>query len=243
MTWGNEDMDLTESILKISAEKELSVLKQHVSHLAGHYGYDRSILFSISPLKEQFIDRIFWIEGQWPEGNTFDEKTYIERCPVNQHLLKTSQPFFWRKIAGNGTAAEYQVIDKPLRGALQGVQIPVFGSSGLEGAFSLGGNSIDSSPKATLVMRWLATETFFSARRILAAAATFSSARLTPREKQILRLVSSGLKHTEVAGLLEVSPRTVENHLRQIRHRLGVTTTPQAVRVAMISGELESAEQ
>lgn len=57
-------MDLLESILKISAEKELSWLKQHVSQLARHYGYDRSILFSISPLKEQFIDRIFWIERQ-----------------------------------------------------------------------------------------------------------------------------------------------------------------------------------
>ena len=75
-------------------------------------------------------------------------------------------------------------------------------------------------------MRWLATETFFTARRILAAAATFSTTRLTPHENQILRLVSSGLKHTEVAGLLEVSPRTVENHLRQIRHRLGVTPPP-----------------
>lgn len=120
--------------------------------------------------------------------------------------------------------AEYQVIDKPLRGALQGVQIPVLGSGGLEGAFSLGGNDINSSPKATLVMRWLATQTFFTARRILAAGATFSTARLTPRKNHILRLVSCGLKHTEVGGLLEVSPRTVENHLRQIRHRLGVTT-------------------
>jgi DNA-binding CsgD family transcriptional regulator len=40
------------------------------------------------------------------------------------------------------------------------------------------------------------------------------------------------------AATLGLSERTVENHLRRIRKRLGVATTAQAIRVAIRNGEI-----
>ncbi|MCG8919733.1 LuxR C-terminal-related transcriptional regulator [Actinokineospora sp. PR83] len=45
---------------------------------------------------------------------------------------------------------------------------------------------------------------------------------LTAREWQVARLVTQGLKDTEVAEVLRLSPRTVESHVRRIRERLGL---------------------
>lgn len=40
----------------------------------------------------------------------------------------------------------------------------------------------------------------------------------------------AGRRQVEIAAILGISERTIENHLRRIRKRLGVTTTAQAIR-------------
>lgn len=48
-----------------------------------------------------------------------------------------------------------------------------------------------------------------------------------------------GQKHFEIADILKISERTVENHLRSIRKHLGVKSTAQAIASAIISKEIE----
>ncbi|MNG57186.1 Transcriptional activator protein LasR [compost metagenome] len=232
-------IDTLDIILKVKVEKDFNSLKQHVKDVALRYGCDRSILFSISPIKEQYIERIFWVEGNWFEGS-IDEKTYMQRCPVNKHLINSSRPFFWHKTGRESFSGNYQIVTKPVKGALHGIQIPIFGNMGVEGAFSLGGLNIDTSSKAELMLNLLAIEAFRSARRILKIEENSGPGALTTREKDVLSLVSKGLKQKEVAVLLGISQRTVENHLRQIRNRLQVTTTAQAIQVAFTIGEFRS---
>ena len=45
---------------------------------------------------------------------------------------------------------------------------------------------------------------------------------LTPRERDVARLVAEGQRNREIAGALGISTRTVENHLRAIYEKLGV---------------------
>ena len=54
-------------------------------------------------------------------------------------------------------------------------------------------------------------------------------ATLTPREHQILVLVSDGLTMQQVASRLGISPRTVETHVAKLYRKLGVRTRVQAV--------------
>ncbi|MEI9402684.1 helix-turn-helix domain-containing protein [Mesorhizobium argentiipisi] len=46
----------------------------------------------------------------------------------------------------------------------------------------------------------------------------------------MLRWIAAGRRQVDIAATLGLSERTVENHLRRIRLRLGVATTAQASR-------------
>ena len=57
-------------------------------------------------------------------------------------------------------------------------------------------------------------------------------ARLTPRQRQVLQLIAKGYRMREVAGALQVSPRTVETHKYEIMRVLGFKNTADLVRYA-----------
>jgi DNA-binding NarL/FixJ family response regulator len=65
--------------------------------------------------------------------------------------------------------------------------------------------------------------------------------RLTARELQVLRLLSTGLGPDDIARLMVVSPKTVGAHVEHIYMKLGVQTRAQAVAVAY-RGELLNGE-
>lgn len=58
------------------------------------------------------------------------------------------------------------------------------------------------------------------------------SRSLTAREREILDLMSEGLRHGEIAGRLFISPRTVATHVEHILRKLGVRSSKEAISVA-----------
>jgi DNA-binding NarL/FixJ family response regulator len=66
-----------------------------------------------------------------------------------------------------------------------------------------------------------------------------STAVLTGRESQILALIADGHTSREIADMLVISPRTVERHRENLRHKLGlrnrVDLTRYAIRAGLIS--------
>ncbi|ACX52167.1 two component transcriptional regulator, LuxR family [Ammonifex degensii KC4] len=59
---------------------------------------------------------------------------------------------------------------------------------------------------------------------------------LTPREKEILRLLASGLSNREIARRLYLSEKTVKNHLTSIFQKIGVSDRTQAALWAVKHG-------
>jgi DNA-binding CsgD family transcriptional regulator len=53
-------------------------------------------------------------------------------------------------------------------------------------------------------------------------------ARLTPREREVLRLLVAGHSNPEIAAALFVSPRTAETHVTHILAKLGVASRAEA---------------
>ena len=51
---------------------------------------------------------------------------------------------------------------------------------------------------------------------------------LSPREEQVLRLVSQGLTNLQIGRTLTLSPHTVKTHLDNILNKLGVSNRTQA---------------
>ena len=63
-------------------------------------------------------------------------------------------------------------------------------------------------------------------------AAVVYPAGLSAREVEVLRLVAEGLSNPQVGARLFLSPRTVEQHLRSVFHKTGVTSRVAAARWA-----------
>ena len=51
---------------------------------------------------------------------------------------------------------------------------------------------------------------------------------LSPRENDVLRMLADGLTDREIATALIISPRTVETHVSNILHKLGVRNRAEA---------------
>jgi DNA-binding CsgD family transcriptional regulator len=65
-------------------------------------------------------------------------------------------------------------------------------------------------------------------------------AGLTRREVEVLALVAAGLRNTEIAERLYLTPKTVGHHVSAIYGKLGVATRTEAVRVAARLGIIEA---
>jgi DNA-binding NarL/FixJ family response regulator len=63
---------------------------------------------------------------------------------------------------------------------------------------------------------------------------------LTPRQREVLRLLAQGLQAKEVADRLNISPKTVEFHKQQMKQLLGIQTVAELGVYAARNGILES---
>jgi DNA-binding CsgD family transcriptional regulator len=59
---------------------------------------------------------------------------------------------------------------------------------------------------------------------------------LTPRESEVLQLVSEGRTNKEIAAMLRVSIKTINSHIYEIYRRNGCHNRVQAVRMAQQQG-------
>lgn len=225
--------------LAIESAQTLSVIQETVRASAIPFGYDRFVLFSATSARDEVVERIYWVEGNWFDDQaTVDAQTYFRRCPVTRHILEAREPFYWSKVKGNGGEL-YRVVRTPVGPGIHGLQIPVFGPLGLEGAMSLGGERVDATHRVRLALSIMATAAFFSARRLLESPVGEVHRKLSEREREVLAWIAAGKRQADIAATLGLSERTVENHLRSARRRLGVATTAQAITFAIRNGDLE----
>jgi two-component system, NarL family, response regulator NreC len=69
--------------------------------------------------------------------------------------------------------------------------------------------------------------------RKLSSPADGAERELTPRQREVLRLLAQGKRMKEIAAQLNISVRTVENHKAQLLQALGLETTADLVRFAI----------
>lgn len=65
---------------------------------------------------------------------------------------------------------------------------------------------------------------------------------LTPREREVLRLLALGLSNDEIAERLVITKRTVQNHVSTIYSKLGLASRAEAILYAIRYGIVEVSE-
>lgn len=232
--------EVVRTIAAIERSDSLSALTRAVRAFARSRGFDRFVLYSSMPSRQEVIEHVHWAEGDWfGDGAQVDAKTYLKSCPVNHHILETDRPFFWTKRGGPGSET-YRVVPSPRGLGIHGWQVPVFGPHGLMGAMSFGGRHIDDSLATRLALTLIGQAAL---RRVMSFSpypGETAPSLLTPREQTVMRWMAAGKRQAEAAAIMGLSERTIENHLRRIRQRLGAKTTAEALRMAIRSGEVTS---
>ena len=59
------------------------------------------------------------------------------------------------------------------------------------------------------------------------------SIKITPRDEEVLQLLVQGCSNKEIAGQLQISPRTVKQHLRTLFLRAGIRDGRKRVKLAI----------
>jgi DNA-binding NarL/FixJ family response regulator len=68
---------------------------------------------------------------------------------------------------------------------------------------------------------------------VLASATLSKNPALTPREREVLRLLADGLSNEQIGKRLFISPETVRTHVRKAMDKLEADTRTQAVAIAL----------
>ena len=208
-----------------------------VRGVANPLGYDRILMFSYSPVRDELVDGIYWSEGSWSDDDDdVNAETFIRQSPITRRSLETDDPFFWSE-EDTRKGRQYRFGEARQGAKLCGLEVPAFSHNGLAGAVRFAGERIDSSVKSRLVLTEVGTSAFLAARKLTETAQP-DGLPLSAREVEVLKWIASGQRVVEVAKTLGLSDRTVENHLRRIRKRLQVKTTAQAINAAIRSGAL-----
>lgn len=56
--------------------------------------------------------------------------------------------------------------------------------------------------------------------------------KITPHDQEVLKLLAQGCSNKEIAGTLNISPRTVKQHLHTLFLRAGITDGRKRVKLA-----------
>ena len=110
------------------------------------------------------------------------------------------------------------------------------------------GSGFGSMNEESLMEGWQLLEKPFSIIELKdclqAALQSQSSAKersmtLTARERQVLHWIAAGKSHSEVSMILNISERTVEQHVRNAKRKLNAVNTIQAVVEAVIQRQID----
>lgn len=84
------------------------------------------------------------------------------------------------------------------------------------------------SPMSSSIARKV-IKTFQQERKAAAKSSSQPQVSISPREEEILKLLTKGYRYKEIAGQLEISVETVRTHLRRVYEKLQVTSRTEAV--------------
>ena len=178
----------------------------------------------------------------------YDERAYVEVDPRVQAVLETPLPVIWDQGTFRGkSAATDQFLDAAMNyGIASGVCHPGARCRGRASMTALSsGSPIYDAARLSLVNHRLGEivlfaqclHEIFSAAILQRGIAPLSrGASLSGRERECLTLASRGLTSEDIAGRLEISPRTVEFHFAGIRSKLASANRQEAIAKAMSAG-------
>ncbi|GHC69729.1 LuxR family transcriptional regulator [Limoniibacter endophyticus] len=190
------------------------------------------------------------ILNQWPERWTerYIDQNYFQVDPVSQNALVSEVPFTWNSVKNTHFGNKAERIkrtalqkESEALGMADGITIPLRDTKWGKRVVSLATEAPLINETNTVAMAYLAASYFNLALSRLQQTAARTAAdqanrQISGREMEILTWIALGKTSWETSVILGISERTVHVHLSTIRGKLNVSTTTQAVAIALLNG-------
>ncbi|MET0939742.1 MAG: LuxR family transcriptional regulator [Mesorhizobium sp.] len=220
--------------------RTLQPLIDDFSTMVSGQGFTSFILTGLPVVGSNF-DHLM-ICNHWPDewSKRYEEQVYFPDDPVSKWSLSKDRPFHWteawdahpdtirvRQI--NGEAKEF--------GLVGGIAFPMRTNQGWQAVMSLASDRPVEASKRDEGMLLMASIYFQMAASDMIAVAE-RGVTLTAREREILQWAAIGKTAWETSHILNISEKTVRNHMNAIHLKFNVSSTTQAVVEALRTHQL-----
>lgn len=212
-----------------------------VARVAARFGFTAFILTGLPATAQRLGESV--LLDAWPRAwlTRYLEAGHFSHDPCARYCRMVNEPFAWGEIPRVlvEEPRSRQVVDEAGDyGFRDGLCIPLHTIHGFRG-ISLAGERIELPPGARRMLTLLSVFACEAVERAAPPPQTRKpQARLTPREREVLRWVALGKTVDEVAEILGLSGHTVTEHLRKSRAKLAATNTVHAVVLALRTRQL-----
>ena len=203
-------------------------------------GYSHFIISGLPPRGvnvEPFV-----LAADWPAEwfARYFGRDYTQFDPVARNCFTTTLPFFWNEAPYDHESDTYaqRVMDEASDiGLKAGFCVPVHTQDGVEGCVSFGGAEQDLNPETRLSMHLISIYAHGALRK-LRRPTLVNAPSLTERQKEVLKWVAQGKSYGDVGEVMDISRRTVIEHMQLAQKALGTTngvhTLAEAIRYGLI---------
>jgi LuxR family quorum sensing-dependent transcriptional regulator len=162
--------------------------------------------------------------NRWPDEwllRYFDEG-HVHKDPVIHRVLATDSGFRWSEAIAQAPspAADHLFGAAREHGLADGIAIPVFTADGARGSLSLGGERIALTNAEIRMLEVAANLAVECAGAVEMQRMTARELGLTMREYDCLRWTAEGKTDRDIAELMGLAVRTVEDHGATLRRKL-----------------------
>jgi len=173
-------------------------------------------------------------------GQRFVGRKYGSANPISRRARQSDEAFFWHDVSYDKAAdpAGSRVMeDAATAGLTDGYCVPVHLPEGGRGLVSFLGGAIALSDEDRLALQAVSFAAHAQVLHLKGAEGK-AAARLTAREREVLRWTAAGKTADATAGILSISVRTVEYHLLNAARKLNTANRTHTVVEALRSRQL-----
>ncbi len=218
----------------------LEALSEHMAAIATAVGFQSRLIYQTTTGEPLLLSRMAEWEQRYREAN------YYRIDPVLRQARNRALPFRWgRALTGGSGESARMMRDAAAHGLAEGICIPLHGPPGGFGLFVAGAKRSSGEVDRELIryaglLRMLAWTTRERLLELMPELCTnLAEVKLTPRERDCLRLLAGGLTNAQIADDLEISSRTVHYHLENARRKLDASGRVDMVVRAVRTGLIE----
>jgi LuxR family quorum sensing-dependent transcriptional regulator len=230
--YGREALDFIEDL---EAYRKVPDAMNALETAFGRFGFETIIVTGLPNPDQQFSQMV--LAKRWPAEwfRLYTQNSYDRVDPVVRLCRQSINPFEWSEAPYNAELepASAEVMNRAGDFRMsRGFIVPIHGLTGYEAAVSLGGVHLDLNARSKPALHLMAMYGFDRIRRLLDPAPR-QSARLTPREREVIAWASQGKSAWEIGEILHIAQRTAEEHLATAARKLGAVNRTHAVAIAI----------